>query len=171
MSTMLGNYVTPVPAQQRLGPRWFQGSADAIFQSLNLINDQDPDYVVVFGADNIYRMDVSQMLEAHVESGLNCTVAGIRVPRKDASAFGIIDAAEDNKINSFLEKPADPPGLPDSPDESYASMGNYIFSRDALVEALFADSQSAESRHDMGGDIIPRSVSYTHLTLPTNREV
>ena len=158
MSTMLGNYVTPVPAQQRLGPRWFQGSADAIFQSLNLINDQDPDYVVVFGADNIYRMDVSQMLEAHVESGLNCTVAGIRVPRKDASAFGIIDAAQDNKINSFLEKPADPPGLPDSPEESYASMGNYIFSRDALVEALFADSQSAESRHDMGGDIIPRFV-------------
>lgn len=158
MSTMLGNYVTPVPAQQRLGPRWFQGSADAIFQSLNLINDQDPDYVVVFGADNIYRMDVSQMLEAHVESGLNCTVAGIRVPRKDASAFGIIDAAQDDKINSFLEKPADPPGLPDSPEESYASMGNYIFSRDALVEALFADSQSAESRHDMGGDIIPRFV-------------
>ena len=158
MSTMLGNYVTPVPAQQRLGPRWFQGSADAIFQSLNLINDQNPDYVVVFGADNIYRMDVSQMLEAHVESGLNCTVAGIRVPRKDASAFGIIDAAQDNKINSFLEKPADPPGLPDSPEESYASMGNYIFSRDALVEALFADSQSAESRHDMGGDIIPRFV-------------
>ncbi|MES8308124.1 sugar phosphate nucleotidyltransferase, partial [Cutibacterium acnes] len=127
-------------------------------QSLNLINDQDPDYVVVFGADNIYRMDVSQMLEAHVESGLSCTVAGIRVPRKDASAFGIIDAAQDDKINSFLEKPADPPGLPDSPEESYASMGNYIFSREALVEALFADSQSADSRHDMGGDIIPRFV-------------
>ena len=112
MSTMLGNYVTPVPAQQRMGKHWFRGSADAIYQSLNLLDDERPDYVVITGADNIYRMDVSQMLEAHVESGLNCTVAGIRVPRKDASAFGIIDAAQDNKINSFLEKPADPPGLP-----------------------------------------------------------
>ena len=88
MSTLLGNYVTPVPAQQRLGPRWYQGSADAIFQSLNLILDEDPDYVVVFGADNIYRMDVSQMLDAHIDGGLGCTVAGIRVPRSQASAFG-----------------------------------------------------------------------------------
>ena len=81
MSTMLGSYVTPVPAQQRLGPRWYQGSADAIYQSLNLINDQNPDYVVVFGADNIYRMDVDAMLQYHIDSGLGCTVAGIRVPR------------------------------------------------------------------------------------------
>ncbi|AZZ41723.1 glucose-1-phosphate adenylyltransferase [Acidipropionibacterium jensenii] len=159
MSTMLGNYVTPVPAQQRLGPRWFQGSADAIFQSLNLINDEDPDYVVVFGADNIYRMDVEQMLEAHIDSRMGCTVAGIRVPRKDASAFGIIDAGEDHKIKEFLEKPADPPGLPDSPDESFASMGNYIFSRDSLVQALYDDSNAPDARHDMGGDIIPRFVN------------
>ena len=87
MSTLLGNYVTPVPAQQRLGPRWYQGSADAIFQSLNLINDERPDYVVVFGADNIYRMDVSQMLDAHIAGGLGCTVAGIRVPRSQASSL------------------------------------------------------------------------------------
>ena len=85
MSTMLGNYVTPVPAQQRLGPRWYQGSADAIYQSMNLINDEQPDYVVVFGADNIYRMDVSQMLDAHIDGGLGCTVAGIRVPRSQAT--------------------------------------------------------------------------------------
>ncbi|MGJ3507472.1 glucose-1-phosphate adenylyltransferase [Enemella sp. A6] len=155
MSTMLGNYVTPVPAQQRLGPRWYQGSADAIFQSMNLITDENPDYVVVFGADNIYRMDVNQMLEAHIDSGLDATVAAIRVPRKDASAFGIIDAAADHKINSFLEKPADPPGLADSPDESYASMGNYIFTRNALVEALEKDAANPDARHDMGGDIIP----------------
>ena len=159
MSTMLGNYVTPVPAQQRLGPRWYQGSADAIYQSMNLIVDEDPDHVVVFGADNIYRMDVSQMLEQHIESGLACTVAGIRVPRSDASAFGIIDAAPDGKINDFLEKPADPPGLPDSPEESFASMGNYIFTRSALVEALEADAADATARHDMGGDIIPRFVA------------
>lgn len=156
---MLGSYVTPVPAQQRLGPRWFQGSADAIYQSMNLIIDEDPDYVVVFGADNIYRMDVEQMVNAHIDSGLGCTVAGIRVPRKEASAFGIIDAGEDNKINEFLEKPADPPGLPDSPDESFASMGNYVFTRKDLVEALEADAIDPTARHDMGGDIIPMFVS------------
>lgn len=158
MSTMLGNYVTPVPAQQRLGPRWYQGSADAIHQSMNLIADENPDYVVVFGADNIYRMDVSQMLDQHIESGLDCTVAGIRVSRSDASAFGIIDASADYKINDFLEKPADPPGLPDSPNESFASMGNYIFTRKALAQALEADAADATARHDMGGDIIPRFV-------------
>jgi glucose-1-phosphate adenylyltransferase len=159
MSTMLGNYVTPVPAQQRLGPRWYQGSADAIFQSLNLILDDKPDYVVVFGADNIYRMDVSQMLDAHVDGGLGCTVAGIRVPRNQASSFGVIDAGSDNKIEQFLEKPADPPGLADDPESSFASMGNYIFSTDVLIEALHKDAANEDSRHDMGGDIIPAFVS------------
>ncbi len=154
-STMLGNYVAPVPAQQRLGPRWYQGSADAIYQSFNLIRDADPDYVVVFGADNIYRMDIDQMIDAHIDSGLGATVAGIRVPRSEASAFGIIDADADKKIKSFLEKPADPPGLLDSPDESFASMGNYVFSRKQLVEALRADAENPVARHDMGGDIIP----------------
>jgi glucose-1-phosphate adenylyltransferase len=159
MSTMLGNYVTPVPAQQRLGPRWYQGSADAIYQSMNLIRDEEPDYVVVFGADNIYRMDVHQMFEAHVDGGRGCTVAGIRVPRNQASAFGVIDAGADNKIKDFLEKPAEPPGLPDDPDASFASMGNYIFTSDALIEALIADAENEDSRHDMGGDIIPSFVS------------
>lgn len=153
-STMLGNYVAPVPAQQRLGPRWYQGSADAIYQSLNLILDAKPDYIVVFGADNIYRMNIEQMLDAHIDSGLGATVAGIRVPRRDASAFGIIDAAADHKIKSFLEKPADPPGLPDSPDESFASMGNYIFTRKAFVEAL-NDDAARDTKHDMGGNIVP----------------
>ena len=157
-STMLGNYVAPVPAQQRLGPRWYMGSADAVLQSLNLITDAQPDYVVVFGADNIYRMDIDQMLDAHIDSGLSATVAGIRVPRKDASAFGIIDAAADKKINQFLEKPADPPGLADSPDESFASMGNYIFSTKAFVEMLKADGADEDSKHDMGGSIIPAFV-------------
>jgi len=159
MSTMLGNYVTPVPAQQRLGPRWYQGSADAIYQSMNLIRDEEPDYVVVFGADNIYRMDVHQMFDAHVDGGRDCTVAGIRVPRNQASAFGVIDAGVDNKIKDFLEKPAEPPGLPDDPDASFASMGNYIFTSDALIDALMADADDENSRHDMGGDIIPSFVS------------
>jgi glucose-1-phosphate adenylyltransferase len=159
MSTMLGNYVTPVPAQQRLGPRWYQGSADAIYQSMNLIRDEEPDYVVVFGADNIYRMDVEQMFDSHVDGGRGCTVAGIRVPRSQASAFGVIDAGTDNKIKQFLEKPAEPPGLPDDPEASFASMGNYIFTTDALIEALLADAEDDDSRHDMGGDIIPSFVN------------
>ena len=155
MSTLLGSFVASVPAQQRTGKQWYMGSADAIYQSLNLITDEDPDYIVVFGADNIYRMDVSAMLEAHIDSGLECTVAGIRVPRSEASAFGIIDADDTNKINQFLEKPADPPGLPDSPDESFASMGNYIFTRKAFVEMLKGDAEDPESMHDMGGNVVP----------------
>lgn len=159
IESMLGSYVTSVPAQQRTGKQWFLGSADAIYQSMNLINDEDPGYVVVFGADNIYRMDVEQMVNAHIDSGMDCTVAGIRVPRSEASAFGIIDAGESGKINQFLEKPADPPGLPDSPDESFASMGNYVFSREAFVNALVADADDDNSRHDMGGNIIPSFVA------------
>jgi glucose-1-phosphate adenylyltransferase len=159
MSTMLGNYVTPVPAQQRLGPRWYQGSADAIHQSMNLVLDEEPDYIVVFGADNIYRMDVSQMLDAHIDGGLGCTVAGIRVPRSQATAFGVIDAEAGGKIKAFLEKPADPPGLPDDPESSFASMGNYIFTTGALIEALNSDAADESSRHDMGGNIIPSFVS------------
>jgi glucose-1-phosphate adenylyltransferase len=159
MSTLLGNYVTPVPAQQRLGPRWYQGSADAIYQSMNLIRDEEPDYVVVFGADNIYRMDVLQMLEAHIDGGRGCTVAGIRVPRSQASAFGVIDAGADNKIREFLEKPAEPPGLSDDPEASFASMGNYIFTTGPLIDALADDAANDNSGHDMGGDIIPGFVS------------
>ncbi|RYZ25561.1 MAG: glucose-1-phosphate adenylyltransferase, partial [Propionibacteriaceae bacterium] len=136
----------------------YQGSADAIFQSMNLIMDEKPDYVVVFGADNIYRMDVSQMLQAHIDGGKGLTVAGIRVPRAQATAFGVIDAAADNTIIQFLEKPADPPGLPDDPESSFASMGNYIFSTEALIDCLKADAEDAESRHDMGGDIVPSFV-------------
>ena len=158
MSSLLGNYVTTVPAQQRTGQQWYQGSADAIYQSMNLISDEDPDYVVVFGADNIYRMDVKKMVESHIDSGMDCTVAGIRVPRAGASAFGIIDASEGGHIEQFLEKPADPPGLPDSPDESFASMGNYVFTRKPFVDALVADAALTTSRHDMGGDIVPAFV-------------
>src|SRR6266498_3473225 len=158
MSTLLGNYVTAVPAQQRLGPRWFTGSADAIFQSLNLVYDDQPDHIVVFGADHVYRMDAAQMVARHIDSGAGVTVAGIRVPRSEASAFGVIDADEKGKIRQFLEKPADPPGLPDSPDETYASMGNYVFTADVLVDALRRDAANPSSRHDMGGDIIPMLV-------------
>ena len=159
LSTILGNYVTPVPAQQRRGPNWYLGSADAIYQSMNLINDDQPDIIVVFGADHVYRMDASQMVAAHIESGAGVTVAGIRVPRKDAWQFGVIKTAADGvTIEEFLEKPADPPGLVDSPDETFASMGNYVFSTDVLVEALERDAANPTSRKDMGGDIIPMLV-------------
>jgi glucose-1-phosphate adenylyltransferase len=159
LSTQLGNYVTPVPAQQRRGKQWYQGSADAIYQSMNLIVDERPDVIVVFGADHVYRMDASQMVDAHVDSGAAVTVAGIRVPRKEADQFGVIKTAADGvQIAEFLEKPADPPGLVDNPDESFASMGNYVFTADALVEALERDAVEGDSKHDMGGDIIPMFV-------------
>jgi len=158
MSAMLGDYITPVPAQQRLGPRWYTGSADAIFQSMNLIHDDRPDHIVVFGADHVYRMDPRQMVNQHIESGADVTVAGIRVPRADASAFGVIDAGLDKRILQFLEKPEDPPGLPDSPEETFASMGNYVFRTDALIDALRADAEDDASVHDMGGSIMPMMV-------------
>ena len=155
MSQLLGNYVTPVPAQQRLGPRWYTGSADAILQSMNLITDDRATHVAVFGADHVYRMNPRHMLEQHIASGAGVTVAGIRVPRKDADQFGVIEADADRKVLQFLEKPADPPSLPGEPDVSYASMGNYIFTTEALVEALRADAEDLTSVHDMGGSIMP----------------
>ena len=160
MSTLLGNYITPVPAQQRLGPQWYRGSADAIHQSLNLVYDERPEHVVVFGADHVYRMDPRQMVEQHVASGAGVTVAGIRVPRSEAHGFGVIQTAADGRtIEAFLEKPADPPGLPDDPDTVYASMGNYVFTTEALLEAVRLDAGDEGSVHDMGGNIIPRMVS------------
>ncbi len=159
MSTLLGNYITPVPAQQRLGPQWYRGSADAIHQSLNLVYDERPEHVVVFGADHVYRMDPRQMVEQHVASGAGVTVAGIRVPRSEAHGFGVIQTAADGRtIEAFLEKPADPPGLPDDPDTVYASMGNYVFTTEALLEAVKLDAGDEGSVHDMGGNIIPLMV-------------
>ncbi|MBW4705883.1 glucose-1-phosphate adenylyltransferase [Micromonospora sp. RL09-050-HVF-A] len=159
MSTLLGNYVTPVPAQQRRGPWWFAGSADAIYQSFNLINDEQPDYVIVFGADHIYRMDPRQMVDDHIASGAAVTVAGIRQPLSMADQFGVIEVGEDGKrIRAFREKPTDAVGLPDAPDQIYASMGNYVFSTRALCEAVERDAADKTSKHDMGGSIIPMLV-------------
>ncbi|WP_280306774.1 glucose-1-phosphate adenylyltransferase [Nocardia neocaledoniensis] len=159
LSGFTGEYITPVPAQQRLGPRWYTGSADAIMQSLNLIYDEDPDYIVVFGADHVYRMDPEQMVASHIASGAGVTVAGIRVPRSEASAFGCIDSDESGRITQFLEKPAHPPGTPDDPNMTFASMGNYVFTTRVLVDAIRADAENSDSDHDMGGDIIPSLVA------------
>jgi glucose-1-phosphate adenylyltransferase len=126
MSPLLGAYVASVPAQQRLGKRWFSGSADAILQSMNLLSDERPDIVVVVGADHVYRMDFDQMIKDHVKSGRGVTVAAIRQPLSLANQFGVIevDDADHTKIAQFKEKPANPKGLPDSPNEVLASMGN-----------------------------------------------
>jgi glucose-1-phosphate adenylyltransferase len=161
MSPLLGSYVASVPAQQRLGKRWFSGSADAILQSMNLLSDERPDIVVVVGADHVYRMDFDQMVQAHIESGKGVTVAAIRQPISMANQFGVIevDSKNSNKISAFREKPQDPKGLPDSPNEVLASMGNYVFTASALIEAIEQDALREDSDHDMGGDIVPYMVS------------
>ena len=156
LSPLLGNYVTPVPAQQRMGPYWYAGSADAIYQSLNLISDERPDYVCVFGADHIYRIDPEQMVARHIEWGAGVTVAGIRAPLAEASQLGVIEpAADGHTISAFREKPTDAVGLPDAPDQVYASMGIYVFNTKTLVDAVTEDAADKRSRHDLGGSIVP----------------
>jgi glucose-1-phosphate adenylyltransferase len=159
MSPLLGSYISPVPAQMRTGGSWFQGSADAIFQNLNLIRDEQPDYICVFGADNLYRMDAEQMVEQHIASGAGVTVAGLRVPIEQSTAFGVIEVGADNRITDFKEKPADPEGLADDPSQVMASMGNYVFTTKALIEAVTRDAEDESSAHDMGGNIITAMVA------------
>lgn len=179
MSALLENYITPVPAQQRLGPRWYTGSADAILQNFNLIHDENPNHVLVFGADHVYRMDPMQMYEQHLETGAGITIAAIRVPRSEASEFGVIELADDGlTIKAFHEKPANPPAMPGNPDLSLVSMGNYIFKRDVMEEALILDSEDLESRHDLGANIIPmltksgqaKVYDFAHNVIPGETE-
>jgi glucose-1-phosphate adenylyltransferase len=153
-STLLGNYVTPVPAQMRRGPYWFLGSADAIYQNLNLIGDERPQHVCVFGADHIYRMNPRPMVEEHVASGAGVTVAAIPVPREQASAFGVIESDESGRIIRFHEKVADPPSMPGDPTRCLASMGNYVFERRALVD-IVTPGGGDDRPTDLGGDVIP----------------
>jgi glucose-1-phosphate adenylyltransferase len=157
LSTQLGNYVTTVPAQQRRGKDWYLGSANAIYQSLNLVDDARPDIVVVVGADHVYRMDFSAMVDFHVQSGARATVAGVRQPMEMVTSFGVIetDPNDPTRITRFVEKPQSTAPLPDDPNAFYASMGNYVFDADALVEALRVDESKDDTDHDMGGDIMP----------------
>ena len=154
MSPVFNNYVMSVPAQMRLGKRWFEGSADAVYQNLNLINDENPDYIAVFGADHIYRMDPSQMIAAHIEGGAAVTVAGMRVPNREASRYGILQAGPNNKILEYWEKPPHASELSDNLEEVFASMGNFVFTTDALVEAVRADAENEKSTHDMSGNVV-----------------
>lgn len=160
MSTQLQQYIASVPAQQRRGKSWFLGSANAIYQSLNLIHDARPDIVVVIGADHVYRMDFEQMVQAHIKSGASVSVAAVRQPLSLANQFGVIevDSNDPGRISAFVEKPESTPGLPDDPDSFLASMGNYVFNTNALIEALEIDAARLNTKHDMGGDIIPHFV-------------
>ena len=159
LNSLLGNYVAPVPAQQRLGPHWQTGSADAIYQALNLIRSERPDLVAVFGADDVYRMDPAQLIESHLAWGAGVTVAALPVPRASAVSLGVVRPAPGgHQVEAFLEKPLSPPALPGRPDEAFASMGNYVFDREVLEEALIADAADSGSGHSIGGDIMPRLV-------------
>ena len=150
------HFVIPVPAQMRLGETWYQGTADAIFQNLNLMNDFQPDLVAVFGADHIYRMDIQQMISFHVDRKAAVSVATLPVPVEEAGQFGILEVDSGLRVVGFQEKPHRAPSpLPGAPGKCLASMGNYLFSPEVLRQALIDDSTSGGSRHDFGHDLIP----------------
>jgi glucose-1-phosphate adenylyltransferase len=155
LNRMLGHYIDPVPAQMRTGKKWYQGTADAIFQNINLIEDENPDYVAVFGADHIYKMDISQMLDYHRQTGAVATVAAIPRPISEASSFGVIEVDPSGRMIGFEEKPRNPKPIPGDPSKALISMGNYIFNRKFLVRELFHDASVAASSHDFGRDVIP----------------
>ena len=152
-AVMSDHFVTVVPPQMRYGKDWFQGTANAVFQNMNLIRQHKPDLVLIFGADHIYRMDISQMIDFHLERGAHATVAAMPVPIGEASAFGIIDADSDGRIKDFMEKPENPPPMPDDPTRAYCSMGNYIFNADVLIEGLIQAERNKE--YDFGKHVIP----------------
>lgn len=156
MSAFLGHYVETVPAQMRTGMDWYKGSADAIYQNLNLITDEEPEFIFVFGADHVYRMDVRQMMDFHTARRADCTVAAIPVPLAQGREFGIIDVGPDGEMRNFLEKPKDPPPMPGNPSMCLASMGNYLFSTEALVKEIIGDAAEDHSAHDFGKSIISK---------------
>jgi len=159
LSPMLSNYIEPLPAQQRTGKSWFKGSADAVFQTQHVILDENPRYVCVFGGDHVYKMDVRQMLAAHLESNAEATVAAIPVTKEEAREFGVIESDAEGRILAFHEKVAEPPEMPGRPGFCLASMGNYIFDTELLVKSLEADAASETSNHDFGRDVIPGMVA------------
>lgn len=158
LAPVLDQYIETIPAQQRTGMSWFKGSADAVWQCWHVVRDEDPEILVIFGGDHIYKMDVQLMLDFHLQSKADCTVAAIPVPKAEARAFGVLHVDEQNRIISFVEKPEDPPEMPGRPGWSLASMGNYIFKRDALEDELLRDATDESSAHDFGKSILPAMV-------------
>jgi glucose-1-phosphate adenylyltransferase len=157
---MKSQYIIPVPAQMRsAGETWYSGTADAIFQNVNLIEQSDPHVVAIFGADHVYRMNIREMIEFHERKRAQATIAAIPMPRELASEFGVLETAPDGRILRFHEKNPDAPSMPGNPAMVYASMGNYIFSTGVLLDILAKDSADPASGHDMGGDIIPAMVA------------
>ncbi len=151
----LGEFVEVLPAQQRIETSWYQGTADAVLQNLDIIRSHAPSYVLILAGDHVYKMDYGTMLAAHVESGADVTVGCIEVPVAEASAFGVMHIADDGRVLEFNEKPANPPSMPGKPGIALASMGIYVFSTDVLCRELIDDSQQKDSAHDFGRDIIP----------------
>jgi glucose-1-phosphate adenylyltransferase len=155
-SCVKDHFVTVVPPQMRLGPEWFQGTSDAVFQNLNLIQRHDPDLVLAFGSDHIYRMDIRQMIDFHLKKEAHVTVAARPVPVEKASDFGVIISDGERRIVGFQEKPEKPIPMPDNPDQAYASMGNYLFNKETLLQALM--NARKKRQHDFGAHILPSLV-------------
>ena len=156
LSPLLDQYVDPVPAQMRRGPHWFQGTGDAVYQNLNLILDDNPDFVCVFSGDHIFKMNISQMIEAHIQRNAQVTVSAIPVPIEEASSFGIVGMDSSGMATSFIEKPKNPAHMPGNPHMSLVSMGNYVFNTRLLIDVLTKDAQNENSNHDFGKDILPK---------------
>jgi len=156
LSPLLDQYVDPVPAQMRRGPHWFQGTGDAVYQNLNLILDDNPDFVCVFSGDHIFKMNISQMIEAHIQRNAQVTVSAIPVPIEEASSFGIVGMDSSGMATSFIEKPKNPAHMPGDPKMSLVSMGNYVFNTRLLIDVLTKDAQNKDSNHDFGKDILPK---------------
>lgn len=156
ISGFQNTFIDPVPAQMRMGKRWYEGTADAIYQNLNLIYDHEPERVCIFGGDHIYYMDVRQMLRFHDKKKAALTVAALKVHKSEAHHFGIIEIDEDWRMIGFEEKPKEnPKTIPGEPDYVMASMGNYVFNTDPLIRELVADAEKEDSSHDFGKDILP----------------
>jgi len=172
-SLLRNHFIIPVPAQMRSpGEDWYRGTADAIFQNINLIEQADPHLVVIFGADHIYRMNVREMVEYHMQKRAQVTVSAIPVEREFSSEFGVIETNEEGKIAGFHEKNPEAPTMPGDPSRVYASMGNYIFSTRALLDQLYADAEREDSSHDFGRDILPRMIGQADMyayDFQTNR--
>ncbi|UXI04305.1 glucose-1-phosphate adenylyltransferase [Photobacterium sp. TY1-4] len=156
VSGITGRFIDPIPAQMRMGKRWYDGTADAIYQNLRFVELEEPDQVCIFGSDHIYKMDVKQMLDFHLENQAELTVSALRMPLDQASAFGVIEVDEHGCMIGFEEKPANPKPIPGDPGHALVSMGNYIFETDVLCQELEADASNEHSSHDFGKDIIPK---------------
>jgi glucose-1-phosphate adenylyltransferase len=159
LSPMLDQFIEAIPAQQRTGLSWFKGSADAVYQCQHVITDERPELVAIFGGDHVYKMDVRQMIGAHLQKNAAATIAAIPVPKREASDFGVLEIDQNGRVVAFHEKVKNPPTMPGSDELCLASMGNYIFRKDDLIRELNRDAAVETSKHDFGHDILPRMVA------------